>query len=343
MKVSMIQMVAASAMALGLASVASAQVDAFELAWKNGPTRDATFATADYPDSVFVLELYQNSCSACNRNAPNVDELAAEYAGNDKVQVADVGVAQNEREFQNWISRHQPNHPVLAGRRTVVQQLGLQGTPTTVVLDCGLNIVYRNAGVWSAQVKRQLRSVIDSTLATQECGSPSNELPALEEPFTLNIKNGVDGGPTQFSSSDHTDGIFVLEIIQSRCGACIQNAPKVDVLHTAYAQTGRVHVIDVGAFNQTARDYTRWIQTVQPNHLVTDGTQAIFDIVDLEATPTTAIFDCNLNLIYKHIGAWDEATKDAIYALIDDTLANVECAASGIDGDDVIVDPTPVE
>lgn len=146
------------------------------------------------------------------------------------------------------------------------------------------------------------------------------------EPFVLNIMNGPTTASV-FDSTEHPSGVFVMEVFQSTCGPCISNAPKVDALSDAYADGGRVQVLDVGLSNQTPRDYARWIAGQHPNHPVTNGNADIFNAIGIVGTPTTAIFDCNLNLVHKHVGSWDTAAESGIYAAINDSLENTECLA----------------
>jgi peroxiredoxin len=141
----------------------------FEEAWLNG-AQDATYKTSDHPDGVFVLEFYANFCGACNENADNVNALSAQYKTQSRVQVLDMSLDTDPGEQQAWINNHNPNHPVLNdGQRTVWSQLNESYIPTTVIMDCKGNVVWKNTGVWGDDEKATIKQNLDALLG-QSCG-----------------------------------------------------------------------------------------------------------------------------------------------------------------------------
>lgn len=151
------------AMAAFVAKSAVAGIS-FNLPWMNGEA-GATYSTAEFPGSVFVLETYFLGCPYCNDNAPNVDALAEEYAFDLRVQVLDLGIDQQDSQYAEWIRRHQPNHPVVkdVGRK-VVRQLGTRAYPSVYVVDCNGNVAYKYEGAWNASVKAAIRAKINALL-----------------------------------------------------------------------------------------------------------------------------------------------------------------------------------
>lgn len=153
-----------------LSSTSAFAINDFNLTWYNRTTRDpATFNSADYKNTVFVIEVYQLRCPPCNTNAANVKALAATYQSNPNVQVIDLGIDQDQDSYRQWVLRHQPQHPVLIDTgRTVSFALGVQTTPTTYILDCNKNVRWQHTGVWTPANLTDINSQI-ATLSTMQC------------------------------------------------------------------------------------------------------------------------------------------------------------------------------
>lgn len=160
------RLLVAASLFIASSSAFAVTISPFSLPWKNHAVRDTVYKTADHADGVFVLEFGANFCSYCNENAPNVDQLATDYAAEPRVQVLDVLTDQSDAEITRWITRHRPNHPVLKDvGRAVWLQVGERYIPTVVVTDCLGEVQYKHTGVWSATEKRAIRDTIDSLLA----------------------------------------------------------------------------------------------------------------------------------------------------------------------------------
>jgi thiol-disulfide isomerase/thioredoxin len=137
-------------------------IQPFSLPQMNPSHGASVFNTNDYDDVLYVVETYQLRCHYCDDNAPNVGALAAEYADNERVIFIDLGIDSSDRDYAQWISRHNVSHVVLKdASRTVFRQLGARGTPTSYVLDSDLNIVWEHQGVWGSNQINSLRTLID--------------------------------------------------------------------------------------------------------------------------------------------------------------------------------------
>ena len=137
----------------------------FELKWMNSTTHASSFKSTDHPNGVFVLEAYFLGCPYCNDNAPNVDALASKFASEPRVTVLDVGVDRSESQYQEWIDRHNPNHPVLNdGSQKVIGQLGTSGFPSTYVVDCNGNVVTETSGQWGQSERQQIEDGVRQAL-----------------------------------------------------------------------------------------------------------------------------------------------------------------------------------
>ena len=150
------------------ASAEARSIESFSLPQMNPAIGAEVFSTANYDDGVYVIETYQLRCSYCNTNAPNMVELAGFYGNNERVKFIDLGLDRADRDYAQWITRHNIEHYVLKdAERVVVADLGTRGTPTTYILDAGLNIVWEHEGVWSASDIETMKTIIDANLATR--------------------------------------------------------------------------------------------------------------------------------------------------------------------------------
>lgn len=128
----------------------------FELPEFAGPL----YRSSEHPNSVFVIEAYFNTCPHCNENADNVNELAAEYP---QVQVLDVGIDKKDSDYQKWVQKHNPNHPVLMdGSKQLIKKLGTTGYPSTYVISGDGEVIFQTSGVWSNATKRKIREALES-------------------------------------------------------------------------------------------------------------------------------------------------------------------------------------
>jgi len=154
---------------LVLPSAASADenivIDDFELPWMNHPVPGTTYSTFDHPNGIFVIEAYFINCPYCNQNVPFIKSLAADYAGEPRVQILDVGRDCRASDYQRWIQRHNPNYPVLNDCGTsVLGPLGTTGYPSTYLVDCQGRVRHQSRGLWRAEVAREFRRQIDLLL-----------------------------------------------------------------------------------------------------------------------------------------------------------------------------------
>lgn len=151
---------------LGLNAAPALAVGAFDLPWVNHPNRDAVYRSSEHPNSVFVLEAFENFCGSCNDNAENVDEMATFYANEPRVQVLDLALDSEESEIREWISNHQPNHPVVRDvNETIWSEIDEQYIPTVAVVDCRGAIVYKHVGGWDRSVKAAIKAKVATALA----------------------------------------------------------------------------------------------------------------------------------------------------------------------------------
>lgn len=112
--------------------------------------------------AAFVIEFYFNGCPACNQNAKNVKRLQNEFKHNPKVQIVELSIDCDERQYRTWIGNHEPAGPVLNGcDANIVDELGVSRFPTTYVFAPNRREAMRGVGVWSASTYDRLKRYLD--------------------------------------------------------------------------------------------------------------------------------------------------------------------------------------
>ncbi len=119
-------------------------------------------------NGITVVEMYFNTCVYCNQNAERVNKLAEFYEPVRRVQVLDVGIDKNDSDYSSWIAKHQPNHPVLKdAQRNVAKALGTTSYPSTYVLDCNGEVLYKSVGAWTKKIEDKVYDAIDRGFGIQ--------------------------------------------------------------------------------------------------------------------------------------------------------------------------------
>lgn len=158
----------ASAIFLLASAAQGRSIGAFELPWMNHQLPGTAYDSSDHPEAVYVFHVYANFCGWCHTLEAEVKAVAATYAGDDQVQVIDLGIDQADLEYQRWIATENPTHPVLKDvGRGLTRQLTdyLQGVSTTFVVDCrGLVVEELYGGVtdWTESVTAAVEAALAS-------------------------------------------------------------------------------------------------------------------------------------------------------------------------------------
>ena len=157
----------AAALFIAATSASAATIPMYEFPLKNGASRDDVYKMSEHKNAVFVFEAYRLNCGYCNENAPAVDDLATDYSNNPRVQVLDLGLDTSDSDYAEWISRHNPNHPVIqdTGRRVFNALKTSSGVPQVFVVNCKGEMVGNHVGTWSQSVSK-IRSFVERALAT---------------------------------------------------------------------------------------------------------------------------------------------------------------------------------
>ncbi len=139
-------------------------------------------------------------------------------------------------------------------------------------------------------------------------------------PFNLPWVNNP-ARDTIYKTSDHADGVYILEFMANFCGACNENAGNVDELATMYAGNARVQVLDM-SLDSNDREIASWIARHQPNHpVLKDVSRTVWREVGSQYIPTVVITDCRGVEKFRFTGVWDAGTKATMKSTIDGLLA----------------------
>lgn len=123
--------------------------------------------------------------------------------------------------------------------------------------------------------------------------------------------------PALYRSSDHPNGIFVLEGYFRSCGLCNWNAANVNALASEYSSQNRVQVLDVG-LDGPDRTYQLWIEETEANHpVIRDAERFLINQLGFEAYPSVAIVDCHMKIRYKHQGFWEAPTQKEVRDVVE--------------------------
>lgn len=146
---------AADTPALSAGDQASA-APAFTLPDLNGKS----VSLADFRGKGVVLNFWATWCPPCKKEIPDFIDLQKEYGSKG---VVIVGIALDQKDkVQAFVEKNGMNYPVLLGDEAItVKYGGIQGIPTTFIIDKKGNILnrfegYRPRTVWESEIKKLL-------------------------------------------------------------------------------------------------------------------------------------------------------------------------------------------
>lgn len=120
------------------------------------------YNSLEHDGAAFVIEFYFNGCPACNQNADNVKRLQNEYKNNPKVQIVELSIDCDDRQYRTWIANHSPIGPVLNGcNANIVDELNVSRFPTTVVFAPNKREAMRGIGVWRSSTYNNIKRYLD--------------------------------------------------------------------------------------------------------------------------------------------------------------------------------------
>ena len=127
------------------------------------PTLDGgIFDTADYQDSVLLINFWATWCAPCRVEIPDLIALQEEF-GSEAFQVIGISIDQDPpRYVQEFVDAMEINYPVLIDEGEVSDAFGgVYALPTTFVVDKKGNITHRTIGLFPIETaKAQLAAMV---------------------------------------------------------------------------------------------------------------------------------------------------------------------------------------
>ena len=138
-------------------------------------------------------------------------------------------------------------------------------------------------------------------------------------PFKLQWMNHATPG-TLYESTQHSNGVFVVEAYFLGCPHCNNNAPNVNDLAESFVNEPRVQVLDVG-IDRSDSQYLTWIKKHNPNHpVLKDAQRTLISQLGTSGYPSTYVIDCQGAVKYQTSGEWSPSTTRAIKTAVTELL-----------------------
>jgi thiol-disulfide isomerase/thioredoxin len=151
-----------------LGFAAQINLNDLKLPWKNASVPNAVFDLSEKPNQVYVFEVFSIGCHWCNENAPQVQELAKDFATIKNVQFMDLGLDTRELDYTRWIKTHAPSYPVVQdiGKKVYKALSQENAIPQTFVVDCKGQLVGSTVGFWHEEEKETIKNSIEKAQQT---------------------------------------------------------------------------------------------------------------------------------------------------------------------------------
>jgi cytochrome c biogenesis protein CcmG/thiol:disulfide interchange protein DsbE len=141
-----------------------------------------TFELADHRGDVVVVNFWATWCAPCVQEIPTFIEMQRKF-GDDGLQF--VGVSLDKQGFEvvrPFAEKMQINYPLVVDDGSLAKEFGgLQGVPTTYVVDTDGQIQHRIEGITTEQ---HLRSLVDGMLTLTESEDPEETVSDEEDSET---------------------------------------------------------------------------------------------------------------------------------------------------------------
>ncbi|MBI2922658.1 MAG: redoxin family protein [Planctomycetes bacterium] len=178
-------------------------------------TDGAAHTPAEFADRKAVVLVFTGTqCPACNRYAPELQQLAKDYGARG---VAFFGVNPNRNEQAEAAAHAKekglPFPVLLDGAHALADGMGIETVPTVVVLDAARKVRYRGRidddPMGGRPSRRELREALDAVLDGREVGTPVTE----PRGCAVRRREPAADGPVTWSKD-------VAPIVQRNCVAC---------------------------------------------------------------------------------------------------------------------------
>ena len=134
--------------------------------------------------------------------------------------------------------------------------------------------------------------------------NPAQTTPAhpLAADFVL---TDVDGGT--FRLSDYRGKVVVLEFMQTTCGACVTQEPRMRELRSRFGGDVVMAIISVNPVGDTEEILRQHRDQNLPSWIAIRDTSGVTGTYNVEATPTILIIDKNGYIAYQHVGVTESS------------------------------------
>jgi peroxiredoxin len=120
--------------------------------WQLQDLNGKTVKLSDFRGKVVILDFWATWCPPCRDEIPNFEQLQSAYG--DKGLVI-VGVSMDEggpKVVSNFVQKAKINYPIVLGTEELGSTYGIQGLPTTYVIDPDGRIIHKHEAFTSKTI-----------------------------------------------------------------------------------------------------------------------------------------------------------------------------------------------
>lgn len=115
----------------------------------------------------------------------------------------------------------------------------------------------------------------------------------------------IDG--IQFSLSDYTEKVVLLDFFATWCGPCISEIPHLKSLHEKFGEDLVIISISVSPSSDTVESLLRFRQEHEMNWIIARDTIGVSDKYGVQYIPTLVIVDQEGYIQHRHVGLTEES------------------------------------
>ena len=115
----------------------------------------------------------------------------------------------------------------------------------------------------------------------------------------------IDG--IQFSLSDYTEKVVLLDFFATWCGPCISEIPHLKSLHEKFGEDLVIISISVSSSSDTVESLLKFRQEHEMNWIIARDTIGVSDKYGVQYIPTLVIVDQEGYIQHRHVGLTEES------------------------------------
>ncbi|TYB31941.1 MAG: TlpA family protein disulfide reductase [Candidatus Mcinerneyibacterium aminivorans] len=120
------------------------------------------YTEESFKNKVLLIDFWATWCPPCRKEIPGFINLYKKYK--DKgLEVIGISLDEDINKLESFVEEEQINYTVLIGNKEVAQAFGgIQGIPTTFIVDRDGNVVFKQVGLASEKkFEQQIKKVLD--------------------------------------------------------------------------------------------------------------------------------------------------------------------------------------